>query len=296
MRLSQATIRFGRQLAANGCSAHTRAAYSRDLRALTDWLGGNPAISRISPDTLARFLTSSVALETPNGDPRAAITVNRVKSALRSFFAFCVESGWIRENPARLIRSSPARPKEPATLTEGEIRRLRAVVTESVTTTAPRDRLILELLLGTGIRLGSLVGLNVGDVDLQSGTLSIRAKGGAEARVFLNPRLVGMLGRFLKERATQAAGGPNVPLFRGRSGRRLGARAIQLKFASWVKEAGIDRPVSVHSLRHTFATRLYEKTGDLYLVQRALGHRQITTTEIYARVTDESLRRAVQSV
>ena len=87
-----------------------------------------------------------------------------------------------------------------------------------------------------------------------------------------------------------------TPLFRGRSGRRLGARAIQLKFARWVKEAGIDRPVSVHSLRHTFAIRLYEKTGDLYLVQRALGHRNITTTEIYARVSDEALRRAVGAV
>ena len=89
---------------------------------------------------------------------------------------------------------------------------------------------------------------------------------------------------------------PNTPLFRSQSGRRLGARAIQLKFASWVQEAGIDRPVSVPSLRHTFATRLYEKTGDLYLVQRALGHRQITTTEVYARVSDDALRTAVGAV
>ena len=87
-----------------------------------------------------------------------------------------------------------------------------------------------------------------------------------------------------------------TPLFRNQSGRRLGARAIQLKFARWVQDAGIDRPVSVHSLHHTFATPLYEKTGDLYLVQRALGHRQITTTEIYARVSDEALRRAVANV
>ena len=295
MRLSQATMRFSRQLAANGCSVHTLAAYQRDLGALANWLGGNPAIGRISPDSLARFLASSVALQTPNGDPRASITVNRVKSALRSFFAFCVESGWIKENPARLIRSSPSRAKDPTVLTEDEVRRLEAATQTRIGSTTGRDRLILELFLGTGIRLGSLVGLNVGNVDLQSGTLNIRAKGGAEARVFLNPRLVGMLGRFLKENGTQGACGPHTPLFRGRSGRRLGARAIQLKFARWVKVAGIDRPVSVHSLRHTFATRLYEKTGDLYLVQRALGHRNITTTEIYARVSDGALRRAVSA-
>ena len=151
------------------------------------------------------------------------------------------------------------------------------------------------MLLGTGIRLGSLVGLNVGDVDLSAGTLRIHAKGGGEERVFLNPRLVGMLGGFLDESRSQGPCGPRSPLIRSQSGNRLGARAIQLKFARWVEEAGINRPVSVHSLRHTFATRLYERTGDLYLVQRALGHRQITTTEIYARVIDEALRHAMRS-
>jgi integrase/recombinase XerC len=219
--------------------------------------------------------------------------VNRTKSALRSFFSFCVASGWIKENPARLIRNSRVREKEPVALTKDETRRLRAVVTESVTRFSDRNRLIFEVLLGTGIRLGSLVGLNIGDVDLQSGTLTIQAKGGGEERVFLNPKLVGMIAAYVKESRTQGDCGPDTPLFRSRSSRRLGARAIQLKFTKWVQDAGINRPVTVHSLRHTFATRLYEKTGDLYLVQRALGHRNITTTEVYARVSDERLRRAV---
>ena len=93
MKLNSATHRFTRQLAANGCSAHTRAAYARDLRVFAGWLNKDPAINRISPESLAQFLTSTVSLQTPNGDPRAAITVNRTKSALRSFFAFCVASG-----------------------------------------------------------------------------------------------------------------------------------------------------------------------------------------------------------
>jgi integrase/recombinase XerD len=79
---------------------------------------------------------------------------------------------------------------------------------------ASRDRLNLELLLGTGIRLGSLVGMNVGDVDLQTGTLHIRAKGGAQERVFLNPGLSAMLADYLREGAPEANRGPNVPLFR----------------------------------------------------------------------------------
>jgi integrase/recombinase XerC len=234
-----------------------------------------------------------MVLCTPAGEPRAAISVNRTKSALRSFFAFCVESGFLLENPARLIRSSPARAKEPSTLEPGEIERIRTVLAKKTGSLADRDRLIFELLLGTGIRLGSLVALNRGDVDLEAGTLHIHAKGGGRERVFLNPRLCGMLRHHLGESASQGARGRDMSVFQSKSGRRLGARQIQLNFARWLTQAGIARPFSIHSLRHTFATRLYRKTGDLYLVQRALGHRQITTTEVYARVDDDAVRRAV---
>ncbi len=113
--------------------------------------------------------------------------------------------------------------------------------------------------------------------------------------MFLIPGLCAMLADYLRESATEAKRGANVPLIRSKSGLRLGGRQIQLNFARWLRQAGITRPFSVHSLRHTFATRLYQKTGDLYLVQRALGHRQITTTEIYARVSDDRLRRAVSA-
>jgi site-specific recombinase XerD len=133
MKLRSATDRFIRQLVANGCSGHTKAAYTRDLRAFPVWLDKDPALARISPESLAQFLTATVSLQAPNGDPRAPITVNRAKSALRSFFAFCVASGWIKENPARLIRNSRVRKKEPVALSEGESRRLRTVVAESVT-------------------------------------------------------------------------------------------------------------------------------------------------------------------
>ena len=122
------------------------------------------------------------------------------------------------------------------------------------------------------------------------------AEGSHRERVFLNSGLCAMLAAYLRETAPQSPCGPQVALIRSKSGKRLGGRQIQLNFARWLKQAGITRPFSVHSLRHTFATRLYRKTGDLYLVQRALGHRQITTTEIYARVSDEQLRRAVAHV
>ena len=124
------------------------------------------------------------------------------------------------------------------------------------------------------------------------GASGTHIKDSAESHAFLNPGLRRLMRHYLKENAAQGQFAADTPLFRGQSEGRLGARQIQLRFARWFEEAGIDRPVSLHSLRHTFATRLYEKTGDLHLVQRALGHRQITTTEVYAKVSDESLRRA----
>ena len=102
--------------------------------------------------------------------------------------------------------------------------------------------------------------------------------------------------RFLKENATQGVYAPDPPLFRANGCRRLGTRQIQLRFARLFEETGIRRQISLHSLRHTFATRPYEKTVDLHLVQRALGHRQITTTEVYAKVGDGALRRAITLV
>ena len=170
MKLKTAIERFERQLTANGRSVHTQNAYRGDLRNLAQWLG-NQYISKIRPDDLARFLTSDGVLHRPDGRPRKPISINRTKSALRSFFAFCAESGWVKENPARLIRSSPAAPKEPGTLTAAELKRLRAALDRGNGPLTGRDRLIFELLLGTGIRLGSLVALNIGDVNLQTGTL-----------------------------------------------------------------------------------------------------------------------------
>ena len=295
MNVTNALDRFTRQLAANGCSVHTQGAYRRDLGTLQRWIGKDQALSRITPDVLARFLISDAVQLTPDGQPRKAISVNRTKSSLRSFFAYCVEAGWIKDNPARLIRSTPTTPREPTTLTESDIERIRKSIFARTQFTALRDRQIFEILLGTGMRLGSLVALNIGDVDLDSGVLHIRTKGGGQDKVFLHPGLQRMLGRYLDELAPEANSGPNVPLFRSRHGSRLGARVIQLRFAQTCKIASLARRISIHSLRHTFATRLYDKTGDLYLVQKALGHRQITTTEVYARVGEERLRQAVRA-
>jgi len=135
MRLPNATTHFTRQLAANGCSVHTQKAYARDLSAFARWLGRDASLSAIKPDDLARFLISDAVLLTPDGSPRKPITINRTKSAHRggrAFFGFCVESGWIKENPARLRRSSSAR-LEAASLRPGSNTRSTCLPRELMT-------------------------------------------------------------------------------------------------------------------------------------------------------------------
>jgi len=286
MKLSTATKRFDTQLRADGKSERTRQAYLRDLGKLKCWLKRDLEVSIIAPDVLARFLANW------NGGPRSALTINRTKTALRVFFRFLTDAGYLSENPARLIRSTPTDRKVPNYLSADEAKALLRALAKCDDSIARRDHVIFSLLLGTGMRLGSLVGLNAGDVNIVQSTITIKAKGGREETVFLNPRLCKLFARYIK--AVSATDG--TPLFRSRNGGRLGPRQVQLRLKYWLKAAGITKPLSVHCLRHSFATRLYSLSGDLRLVQRALRHRQITTTEIYARVEDRTLRKALESL
>ena len=288
MMLSTAIRRYDAQLRADGKSPHTREVYLRDLESFAGWTGRTKNIRKITPTHLTRYLISSIFTQTAAGKAKAVVSLNRSKSALRSFFRFLTDVGHLRENPARLVRSARCPQKIPACLTEQETRGLLATIKREKTPMAERDHLIFALMLGTGIRLGSLVALNVGDVDLASGTIRVNGKGNVEQLVFVN----GGLKRLLKKQ--MARRDPSTPLFLSMRGGRIGSRQVQLRLGFWLRKAGITRPCTVHTLRHTFATRLYETTGDLRLVQRALGHRQVTTTEIYTRVTNRAIARAVR--
>jgi integrase/recombinase XerC len=190
-----------------------------------------------------------------------------------------------------MVRHSRTTRKPPSWLSPKETDRLFRAIKRSRTPIARRDYLIFSVLLGTGTRLGTLVALNVGDVNVQQSTLRVMGKGGVERDVFLSPALRRSLHSFLGGRRDDTE-----PLFLSNRARRLGARQVELRLEYWLKHAGIQSHCTVHTLRHTFATRLYEQTGDLRLVQRALGHRRVSTTEIYTHIADARLKRAVQTL
>ena len=286
MRLSTAIKRFETQLQADGKSEHTRGAYLRDLQRFKSWLRKDKAVVTITPSTLARYCASGSCTD------RQTISTNHTKTALRMFFGFLADAGYIQSNPARLIKNGRCEQKIPGHFTSQEICKLLAAIPVNNGPVARRDHVMFALLLQTGIRLGSLVQLKVGDVDLNRRAMTIAAKGGTEQAVYLNSGLRRLLRAYIKGSGLVGA----APLFPSRNGDHLSHRQVQLRFKHWLDRAGITRHLTVHSTRHSFAMSLYRQTGDLRLVQTALGHRHVSTTEIYARVDDKRLRSALEKL
>jgi site-specific recombinase XerD len=284
MRLSTAIRRFDTQLRADGKSEHTRRAYLRDLQRFRSWLGKDRRVATVTPRILARYCASGLCTD------RRTISINRTKTALRMFFEFLVDAGYLETDPARLIKNGRAESKTPEHLTAVEVRKLLRAIPRNDGSVAKRDCVMFALLLQTGIRLGSLVQLKARDLRLKERTLRTNGKGGTEQSVYLNSSIRRLLRSYI--RASNLA--PGDPLFASRNGGYLGRRQVQLRFKHWLSRAGIKRHLTVHSTRHTFAMNLYRKTGDLRLVQTALGHKHISTTEIYAQVENKALRRAME--
>ena len=252
----------------------------RDLRRLTAvLLQRHPGLTpgRVTSALLDEALTSSAVVISATGTARAPASLHRFKAAVRSFFAWAKETGQITENPARSVTLR---------------RRLKELRGRS-SKLARRDRLIVELFLGTGIRLRELVNLDVDDVDLDAKHLRVRAKGGVPQVKFLKSTLRSLLRAYLKERRRQGDGEYRA-LFLSNRALRLSKRQVSRRLDHWFQTARIDKKLSPHALRHTFATHLYRRTGDILVVQRALGHRYLSTTQIYTHLVDDALEDALE--
>lgn len=282
---------------AQGRSEKTQIVYARDLRLLISVvLRQTPALPPeevTATHLLAAYADEAIQL-TCRQAPRSPAALHRLKVATQQFFAWACRQGLLTANPAIHLQTNRLHRKPPVYLTDVEITRLRKVLQGRTGEAVQRDRVVVELFLGTGIRLQELVDLNIEDVNLDTKHLHIRsAKGGVPQVKFLHTRLRGLLRSYLKWRVRQ--GTEECPaLVISQRGTRLSPRQVAYRLAYWLREADIDKPLTPHSLRHTFATRLYARTNDLLVVQRALGHRQIATTEIYTHLVDGVLEEALE--
>ena len=292
----QAVEAFARRLAAEGRSPNTISAYLRDLRQLSEvLLERHPGLTlgHVSSALLDEALTSPAVVNSATGTPRSPASLHRFKAAVRSFFAWAEETGQVAENPARSVTLRRLPRATPTFLTEAEKRRLSKELRGSSSKLARRDRLIIDLFLGTGIRLRELVNLDIDDVDLDAKHLRVRAKGGVPQVKFLKTTLRSLLRLYLTERRRQGNGECSA-LFLSNRGSRLSAGQVANRVKHWLRKARISKRISPHGLRHTFATHLYSRTGDILVVQRALGHRDLSTTEIYTHLVDDALENALE--
>ncbi|MGB9618780.1 MAG: site-specific integrase [Armatimonadota bacterium] len=290
--LEQKIDDFAVRLRAQGRSELTISAYLRDLRCFAHALP-DVGVRNITHAMVDAALTDPSVAYSDDGAPKSAATMHRLKAVIRSFFTWATESGITDTNPAKSVATKRLARTPPEFLTEAEKRRLLKEVHDRANPLARRDRVIFELFLGTGIRIAELVNLDIDDVDLDGKHIYITGKGGIPQAKFLKSSLRTLLRNYLKGRR-RLTGSETTALFVSSRGTRLCCRQIAQRLAYWLGKAGIQKNVTPHGLRHTFATHLYAATSDLELVKRALDHLCIASTEIYTHLADNALEDAIE--
>ena len=294
MNLAVAISQFLTRLEAEGKSPNTISCYQRDLKALAAFAGDIP-VADITEDLLARFLLSDAVTKTHTGAPRGQASIGRIKACLKSFGRFVASVGATERDPATWIKIKRHQRSAPRYLTPQEVKALVKAVASRKGASAKRDLLILKIFLGTGIRLAELVGLDIADVRIDDKKLTLKhVKGGHSQERFLNTDLRRTLRKYIRARKKVLT--DSDALFLSNRNTRISTRQVQERMKLWLAWAGLDGKITVHGLRHTFATILYSRTKNLLLVSKALGHAQVATTQVYAHIADEELEDALEAL
>ncbi|MGR5065904.1 tyrosine recombinase XerC [Photobacterium sp. DNB22_13_2] len=274
-------------------SLHTQQNYKRQLTTLAEQL---VALGVDNWQTVDAGWVRQLASKGMRDGLKASSLSMRL-SALRSFLDYLVRQGVLKANPAKGV-SAPrkARPL-PKNLDVDEMDQLLSVDDDDPLSI--RDRAMMELMYGAGLRLSELVSLNVKDVSLRKGDLRVIGKGDKERVVPFAGLAREWVGHWLKVRGQLAAAG-EPGLFVSKLGQRISNRNVQKRMAEWGQKQAVSSHINPHKLRHSFATHMLESSGDLRAVQELLGHANLSTTQIYthldfqhlAQVYDEAHPRA----
>ena len=263
--------------------------YREDLAALIDYLTDSLGAPPRPGDITTIDLRGYIAALHEAGYAKTSIA--RRLASMRSFFRFGQREGWTKSNPAKPLRN-PRKPRSlPHFLSSEEIGRL-LMAPPGGDELGKRDRAILEVLYSAGLRVSELAGLNLGDVDRDSGTLRVRGKGKRERISPIGSYATRALDAWLKVRrvSPREPAGPASPVFVNRFGRRLTTRSVARMLEKYLKLTGLDLRTTPHTLRHSFATHLLDRGADIRSVQELLGHKSLVTTQIYTHVSTAGLR------
>jgi site-specific recombinase XerD len=275
-------------------SPHTVRAYLRDLDQFLDYLGFTGDLADLAVDRhgirryLAMVRRDAFALGRERKAAGSDRTVARKLSSLRAFYRFLNRRELLDVDPAALLQLPKTGRSLPLFAEEGWVHRMMTLP-DTGTRRGLRDRSILELFYGTGIRLAELQGLRGSDLDLRGGLLRVMGKGGKERVVPLQGEARRWLERWLAALSPEDGGGPIYP-GRDRS-RPLSRRSIQRVVERYLGQVASLARVSPHVLRHSFATHLLARGADLRSIQEMLGHASLSSTQVYTHVTTEKLKK-----
>jgi integrase/recombinase XerC len=280
-------------LKAGGYASNTICCYSQSLKWLVEILG-NMSLNNISEKHLANAVIE-LTNSNSTGAKRSTATMNRIKSAYRSFFKWSLESERISFNPCASLHVTNANSQRTIPITIEEINIFLDTVRKSSDPCAGRDEALFAIYAFTGIRRSEALTLKVKDYDAVSSSLYLsRIKGGSARLQPVPPRLTEILERHISDLKQNKRVNADSSLFSSiQSERSLSVRHVQVRFDKWKNIAGIRENLTIHSFRAGFATLLYETKGDLLLVSRAMGHRDVRTTERYIANNMNAVREAM---
>jgi len=279
-----------------GFSENTLVAYRNDLYQLANFveeeatkLGLTPSWVSFSRQGMLSYLLN---LKERN---YAATTVARKVAATKSFFSFMVAEKNIKDNPTQNLSSPKVGKSLPKPISISQVRRLLEQPAKSSAPEAKRDKAILELLYASGMRVSELVSLNLGDIDTEGGYVRCFGKGHKERLIPIYKQAASTVEEYINEARPHLAHDDNErALFLNRRGERLTRQGLWQILKGYAKAAELDKEVTPHTLRHSFATHMLSGGADLRSVQELLGHVNISTTQVYTHLTTEHVRRTYE--
>jgi integrase/recombinase XerD len=263
---------------------NTLSSYLRDVRQFLDYLSGRGLTPEQAGQPVLEQYSSSLLSQ-----GKSQATVTRSIASLRSFYSFLLSQGYVALNPARGLEPIRAQRKLPQILTSKEVD-LFLEQPECSDPKGYRDKAMLELLYATGIRVSELINLDLSNLNLSAGIIRCESRG-KERIIPLYPSAIHAISEYMEKIRPQMVEQPDEPaLFVNVNGRRMSRQGFWKIIKYYQEKAGIQKDITPHTLRHSFAAHLLENGADLRSIQEMLGHADISSTQIYTQVVGQRLK------
>lgn len=270
-----------------GYSEHTLRNYISDIEIFFEYLkehnitiNDERDLERLEPIDIRGFLASRFRIN-------KSTSTQRRLSAIKTFYKFLIKRALIKNNPSEVISSPKSEKALPKAISVDEVFQLiHSIDRDDVLSL--RDRAMVELMYGSGLRVSELVSVNLSDIDFKSQTLKVLGKGEKERIVPLGSYSIEAINEYLKKRSELLKGETDA-LFVNNRGKRITTRQVARIIKKYLNKCAIKKNVSPHTLRHSFATHLLGSGADIRFIQELLGHSSLSTTQRYARASIEHL-------